>query len=279
MYRPAILAAGVLAVAAVGFQTSTAYGEHSWGNYHWERTANPKKLNVEDNLSGKWPPYLVTARDEWNEKTTYVQGILTTITKDGKSSRNCKATPGRVEVCNAKYGFNGWLGLAQIWISGDHITQGVAKLNDSYFSSSTYNKPAWRTLVMCQEVAHTFGLSHQDEDFSNGNLGSCMDYTSNPLGPPSNESPNDHDYQQLETIYKLLDGSSAAITMKSPRGFQFAAYVRDDPEKDWGRAVAFTSKGQPFLFVKDLGQGNKRITHVLWTEDARRGQHFDDLAE
>ena len=27
-----------------------------------------------------------------------------------------------------------------------------------------------------QEIGHTFGLDHQDENFSNANLGSCMDY-------------------------------------------------------------------------------------------------------
>jgi len=85
-------------------------------------------------------------------------------------------------VCNARYGNNGWLGLAQIWINGSHITQAITKLNDTYFNTATYNKPEWRNLVMCQEVGYTFGLDHQDENFDNPNLGSCMDYTSDPSG-------------------------------------------------------------------------------------------------
>src|SRR6187401_2877596 len=74
------------------------------------------------------------------------------------SARTCKPTLGRVEVCNSKYGNNGWLGIAQIWASGNHITQGTTKLNDTYFSTSRYNTTAWRNLVSCQEVGHDVGL-------------------------------------------------------------------------------------------------------------------------
>jgi hypothetical protein len=58
---------------------------------------------------------------------------------------------------------------------------------------------------MCQEIAHDFGLDHQDENFNNPNLGTCMDYTSDPDGPPSNEHPNQHDYDQLESSYSHVD--------------------------------------------------------------------------
>jgi hypothetical protein len=51
---------------------------------------------------------------------------------------------------------------------------------------------------MCQEVGHTFRLDHQDEKFNNVNLGTCMDYTSDPdgslNGELSNLHPNAHDY-------------------------------------------------------------------------------------
>jgi len=53
-------------------------------------------------------------------------------------------------------------------------------------------------LVMCQEVGHNFGLGHQDEDFYNPNLNTCMDYTSD---PSTNTMPNAHDYEQLVLIY------------------------------------------------------------------------------
>ena len=60
---------------------------------------------------------------------------------------------------------------------------------------------------MCQEIGHTFGLAHQDEAFENVNLGTCMDYTNNPDGPPANRQPDDHDSWMLdEIIYAHLDG-------------------------------------------------------------------------
>ena len=114
----------------------------------------------------------------------------------GRSKGNCKPTVGRIEVCNGNYGNNGWLGIAQIWITGGvHITQATTKLNDTYFNTPTYNTPAWRQLVVCQEVGHNFGLGHQDENFDNVNLNTCMDYTSDPA---SNQHPNNHDYWQLD---------------------------------------------------------------------------------
>ena len=119
----------------------------------------------------------------------------------GARAKNCRPTAGRIEVCNARYGNTGWLGIAQIWASGTHITQAITKLNDTYFNTATYNTPAWRQLVTCQEIAHDFGLDHQDEIFDNTNLGTCMDYTNDPdgtiKGQLSNVEPNGHDYEEI----------------------------------------------------------------------------------
>src|SRR4030095_6084444 len=110
-----------------------------------------------------------------------------------------------VEVCNGSYGNNGWLGIAQIWVSGKHITQGSVRLNDTYFDTPKYNTDAWRQLVVCQEVGHTFGLDHQDEDFDNRPLGTCMDYSNDPT---PNQHPDQHDYDELAIIYSHLDSTS-----------------------------------------------------------------------
>jgi len=37
---------------------------------------------------------------------------------------------------------------------------------------------------MCQELGHDFWLDRQDETFDTPNLGTCMDYTSDPGAPP-----------------------------------------------------------------------------------------------
>src|SRR3989338_3481827 len=93
--------------------TAFAYASHSWGNYHWARTSNPFTLKLGDNLSTSWKPYLNTTSSAWSKSS-----VLDTTIVSGLGGRNCKEQTGRVEVCNSKYGFNGWIGLAQIWISG-----------------------------------------------------------------------------------------------------------------------------------------------------------------
>jgi len=190
----------LLAMALLATLTgaSTLMASHSWGNFHWARTANPFTLKTGDNVDSNWDVYLDQAIGDWNLSSVLdLQKVA-----GGANPRNCRPTSGRIEVCNSKYGNNGWLGIAQIWASGNHITQAVSKMNDTYFNTAKYDTPAWRSLVMCQEIAHDFGLDHQDETFDNPNLGSCMDYTSNPIG---NEHPNQHDFDQLEAIYAHLD--------------------------------------------------------------------------
>jgi len=255
-------AATILMTVALLLTTTPAFPSHSWATYHWARTANPFTLNLGDNVSATWDAYLGEARTDWSNSSVLNTQLVTGST----SPKRCRPTRGRVEVCSERYGFNGWLGLAQVWVTGSHITQAITKLNDSYFSTATYNTPAWRRLVMCQEVGHAFGLDHQDESFGNPNLGTCMDYTSDPDGPPSNEHPNAHDYEQLETIYAHLDESTT-----------IAARVRAMPSTDdggtspadWGRAVAFTADGKPRVFLKRIGPNRWLRTHVLWIEERR----------
>jgi len=242
-----------------------ASADHSWGNYHWARTSNPFTLKIGDNVTSAWDPYLNEAISDWSASSVL---DLTKVT--GQSNpKNCRATPGRVEVCNSKYGNNGWLGIASIWISGSHITQGVGKMNDTYFSTATYNTPAWRRLVMCQEIAHAFGLSHQDENFGNGNLGSCMDYTADPDGPPSNEHPNAHDFVQLETIYAHLDGTTTVgQTVQSAPGRRTMPPAMADLDIEgpgqFGRLIHSSHGGWKETYELDFGGGHRIITHVIW---------------
>jgi hypothetical protein len=249
----------VLILALAAFPASVS-ANHSWGNYHWARTSNPFTLKVGDNVNSAWDSYLNEAISDWNPSSV----LDLTKVAGSTTGRRCRPTSGRIEVCNAKYGNNGWLGIAQIWISGSHITQATTKVNDTYFDTSTYNTPAWRRLVMCQEIAHDFGLDHQDENFNNPNLGSCMDYTSDPDGPPSNEHPNQHDFDQLEAIYAHLDsfnsydGSSAM-----PPGF---ANADVHAVENWGTKIHESADGRSALYMRDFGKGFKIFTHVFWAE-------------
>ena len=198
----------------------------------------------------------------------------------GTSPRRCKAASGKIEVCADSYGNNGWLGLAQIWISGGHITKAVAKMNDFYFNFATYNTPAWRQLVMCQEIGHDFGLGHQETEPAT----SCMG---------SGQQPNWHDYDQLATIYVHLDEDSSddggdtkpcrggpkkcrGRPKKCGGGPKKCGGARAQPPPtafdmelpnsgQWGRAIAVSRDGGQSVFVQDFGNGYQGYTHVTWT--------------
>jgi hypothetical protein len=250
----------------IGLATSLS-ASHSWGGYHWARTANPFTLKVGDNVSAAWDSYLNTALSDWSGSNVL---NLTKVAGTAKP-RTCKPTAGRIEVCDAAYGFNGWLGIAQIWITGgEHITQAVTKLNNSYFNTATYDTPDWRQMVICQEVGHDFGLDHQDENFNNENLGSCMDYTSD---PSTNTHPNWHDYEELETIYQHLDTTTTVGASTLPSAMPPAMGLIDfDNPGQWGRLVSRSRNGRSETYELDFGRGNKVVTHVFWADpnnDAR----------
>jgi hypothetical protein len=264
----ALIVLSVLSLLAV-----PATANHSWGNYHFGTKTNSFTLKTGDNVTAAWDSYLDEAISDWNASTEL---DLVKVAGSNPRPKNCRATAGRIEVCNASYGNNGWLGLAQIWVSGSHITQGVSKLNDYYFNQAGYNTPAWRGLVMCQEIAHDFGLDHQDETFNNANLGSCMDYTNDPDGgpggasstDPSNDDPNGHDFEQLDkVIYTHLDSSSTIDTSTTATGA-----AEEDPGNDpqnWGRILERDGQGRPSLYGKDLAPGEKLFTFVIYAEGAQ----------
>lgn len=253
-----------------------ASANHSWGSYHWSRTANPFALTINEALSPAWEPYLATAMSDW-ASSTVLDFNPPTAASSSASPKRCDPIAGQVLVCNAGYGQRGWLGIASIWANGNHITQGTTKLNDTYFNMAQYNTPAWRQFVTCQEIGHDFGLNHQDENFNNANLGTCMDYTNLPT---SNQHPNAHDFAQLETIYAHLDSSNSFTGSAGTTNFGLreigrpAAQQRGDlgvgdTMADWGQAVSRDGKGRPDTFVRQLPDGRKVITHVLWAPDAK----------
>ena len=261
---PILIAIAFAAVPLLIAAPTPASASHSWDGYHWARTANPFTLNVGDNVTSAWDAYLNEAIGDWTASSV----LNLTKVAGGSNPKNCRATAGRIEACNSKYGNNGWLGIAQIWISGGtHITQGITKLNDTYFNTATYNTPAWRRLVTCQEIAHDFGLDHQDEAFDNPNLGSCMDYTSDPDGPPSNEHPNAHDFAQLGSIYAHLDSTSTVAPALAPAPGRSGTAAEEGPNNlaEFGRPTGRKDGyGRDIHFEKNLPDGRKIVTHVFW---------------
>jgi hypothetical protein len=242
-------------VTLMAFPTLTN-ATHSWGTYHWARTSNPFNLKVVDSNTPDWDGELGAAKIDWSQSVglNFINGASD---DSARARKRCPMVSGQVRSCNADYGFNGWLGLASINISGSHITQGSSKMNDSYFNSRPYTETN-RRHVMCQEIGHTIGLGHTSEEGSDQNT--CMDY-SNDLGNPS---PNQHDYDLLASKYSHLDTSTTV-------GFSaFAAnYFGDEPDAphNWGRLVSQSANGRSSYYELDHGNGMKKLTHVFWTQE------------
>ena len=122
---------------------------------------------------------------------------------------------------------------------------------------------------MCQEIGHTFGLDHQDETFGNTNLGTCMDYTNNPAGPPRNEQPNSHDYEELGSIYSSHTDTTTSAQIAShgsPSPTGEANRSTGIGTAEWGRLIRSTNGGRTERFELDLGGGHKVVTFVIWAD-------------
>lgn len=230
---------------------------HSWGSYHWARTSNPFNLRVVDSNTTNWDGNKDAAITAWSSSA-----VLNLVNEAGDSSstarKKCVMISGKIHSCNSTYGSNGWLGLASINISGNHITQGTSKMNDSYFNSPSYSNVN-RQHVMCQEIGHTLGLDHQST--SGADLNTCMDYAT----ALDNPNPNAHDYEQLGLIYAHLDSTTTiAFTSAVSKRFDFDS---DEPHT-WGRLVRQSANGRSSTYEHENWDGTKRATHVFWTEEA-----------
>ena len=258
--RRSLCAAAVLAISFVAVTSAT----HSWGGYHWARTTPQFTLKLGDNLTtADWRGHLAQTSSDWNSGNS---AVLTAVVA-GQARKRCSMVAGTTQVCNGTYGNNGWLGLASINITGGtHITQGSAKMNDTYFNTSKYNNPNEREHVVCQEVAHTFGLDHQSTNGSS--LNTCMDYFSNTganAGSTASTKPNAHDFDELNIIYAHLDTTTTVAALTSPAAS--ASDVTDDPNS-WGQLMSQSREGRSSTYEKVERDGSQTITHVYWTLEA-----------
>lgn len=261
------VAIGVAAAVAMALG-AVLVADHSWANYHWARTASPFTLTIVNSTTDDWDVYVANAVGDWSQS----QKLNMTQDLNGSTSdrdrRQCRTPDGAVRICNQAYGNTGWLGIAGISIDPQgHIVTGYTKLNDTYFSTTFYDNDAWKQSVTCQELGHNIGLDHQDENFNNTSLETCMDYQ-NPPWPV----PNAHDYDQLDTIYAHLDsynsytggGGGGGGTCNAPpgKGCNKAGLPQDNGDRGWG--ISLGRRGQKEKFLRVDPDGTRHLTFVTW---------------
>lgn len=257
------------AAAAMGYG-GVVLADHAWGDYHWARTTASFNLVVVNSTTDDWDPFVSTAVGDWSSSSVLDMVEDPSGSTEDKLRRSCPAPSGQVRICNLAYGRNGWLGIAGISIdTNGHIVSGYTKLNDSYFSLSYYNTPDWKQSVTCQELGHDIGLDHQDEDFDNTSLKSCMDYQDPPW-----PAPNQHDYDQLQTIYGHTDaynsyaggdgGGGGGCNAPAGKGCNKSGIGQDDVDPGWGMSLGRNGNHEKFIRIDP--DGTRHITFVTWAE-------------
>jgi hypothetical protein len=265
------------AIASIAIAAPT-FAQHAWSDYHWARTTTSFDLSITNSTTSDWDSYVTGAISDWSASSKLNMVEETNGSTSSRIRRQCEGGNGKVRICNLAYGFNGWLGIAGISIdSNGHITTGYTKLNDSYFNTITYDHPEWRRSVACQELGHNVGLGHQDEDFNNTSLFTCMDYQDSP-----HEFPNQHDYEQLDSIYGHTDtydsyiGDSVSTdgggcNAPAGKGCNKSGLPQRNGDIGWGMSVG--RRGHSETFMRIDPDGTRHVTHVLWVDDEEEHSH------
>ena len=181
--RRASIAWSVFLVLAVAFGTAgTAWANHRW--YCWKYA--DAEINFYNGCTGSYSSYAneeaLTDSNSWHN---YTEVNLNPVGQQG--------TTDHLNCFNGSYGFNGWLGIAEILTySGCTVQQGRSRFNQSYLDNPAYGYSTTnKKHVVCQEIGHLFGLSHQK-----GMAQSCMN--DKILYVPN---PNSHDQSMIASIY------------------------------------------------------------------------------
>lgn len=233
----------------------------------WSNNGHGLQLEVLNALTSDWDPYFTQAMYNWAYGVSPTSLVLTLTNTTADPS--CTSVDGVLKVCNSDYGETGWKGINECSINGlNQIVASVAKMNEFYLSSAGDGEKLY---TMCHECGHGWGLGHQDENFYNLDLGTCMDYV---LDPDNNQKPNARDFEILNQTYGYVSGRR-----ERDRGLHLRWKGKPHTKKtESPQFISFTDSANrhrwrlleknPGMEIHglDLGDGNRMMTRVMLAE-------------
>jgi len=173
------------------------------------------QLQIANALTKDWHGFFYEAVSQW-ESGSQVLSLSTYLVEPDPE---CTPIKGVMKVCNADFGDTGWEGINEVMIRGKYIIASVAKMNEFYLAPTVDTGANVfigdkRSYTMCHEVGHGFGLPHLDENFTNADLGSCMDYSGR---PENNLRPSLADFDALNVLYGDDEGTDEEVQGRNLR--------------------------------------------------------------
>lgn len=178
--------------------------------YAWPNDGRGITLEVLNAMEDKWQTMLQVALDNWDQG--YPVDSLTLPVTRIDYEYDCEGVSGKLKVCNGNYGANRWRGLNELILEKrtGRILNSAAKINEYYLEGSSNRDKDQQLYTLCHEIGHGFGLPHWDEDFTNADLGNCMDYTNN---PGANKIPDATNFMFLAQLYGGINVTTGELAV------------------------------------------------------------------